>query len=65
MLCGCHDYLFELILSKNNTGVKSTSSTIKGQREGKYLKAEEHWPMEEPKIKYLPNYRSFSPALSN
>ena len=40
-------------------------SVIEGQREGKCLKAKKHWPMEEPKIKYLPNYRSFSPALSN
>ena len=55
MLCSCQDYLFALICSKNNTGVKSTSSTIKGQREGKCLKAEKHWPMEEQKIKYLPN----------
>ena len=40
-------------------------SVIKGPREGKCLKAEKHWPTKEPKIKYLPNYRSFSPALSN
>ena len=40
-------------------------SVIKGPREGKCLKAEKHWPTEEPKIKYLPNYRSFSPVLRN
>ena len=40
-------------------------SVTEGQRVGKCLKAKKHWPMEEPKIKYLSNYRSFSPALSN